>query len=45
MGSRVRDYYRLEDDAGGRYWVFRLGLYGADCEDTSPGWYMHGLLP
>ena len=24
---RVRDYYRLEDEAGRRYWVFRQGRY------------------
>ena len=29
--ARVRDYYRIEDEAGGRYWVFREGLY-----DTRP---------
>ena len=26
---RVRDYYRLEDEAGRRYWVFRQGRYDA----------------
>ena len=25
----VRDYYRVEDDTGARYWLFRAGLYGA----------------
>ena len=29
----MRDYYRLEDDAGGRYWVFRLGHYDEESED------------
>lgn len=28
--SRPRDYYAIEDDTGGRYWVFRAGLYGRD---------------
>jgi protein ImuB len=43
--SRTRDYYRLEDEQGGRYWVFREGLYGRDGESGAamPLWYMHGL--
>jgi len=39
----TRDYFRLEDDNGQRFWVYRLGLYGR--ETTGPRWYMHGLLP
>ncbi len=27
---RPRDYYTIEDETGGRYWVFRAGLYGRD---------------
>ena len=27
---RTRDYYRLEDDQGRRYWLFREGLYGRE---------------
>lgn len=38
----TRDYYRVEDGNGRRFWVFRHGLYGA--EKTSPVWYMHGLF-
>ncbi len=45
IARRVRDYYRLEDEAGGRYWVFRLGLYQQEAEDGAPAWYMHGLFP
>jgi protein ImuB len=44
----ARDYYRLEDEDGGRYWVFREGLYGApdpEHEGRSPSWWMHGLFP
>jgi protein ImuB len=41
---RPRDYYRVEDDRGGRYWVFREGLYGRETEDGAPGWYVHGLF-
>jgi len=40
--QRVRDYYRLEDERGRRYWVFREGRYG---EDEPPRWFLHGLLP
>jgi len=46
--AAVRDYYRLEDEEGGRYWVFREGLYGApdpDHENPTPSWWMHGLFP
>jgi protein ImuB len=38
----TRDYYRIEDMRGRRYWVFRHGLYGS--ERTHPGWYLHGLF-
>ncbi len=49
---RPRDYYVIEDADGGRYWVFRDGLYDRDCEtgsDTShqtaqPIWFLHGLF-
>jgi protein ImuB len=38
--SLIRDYYRVEDDTGTRYWLFRAGLYGAD---EPPKWWLHGL--
>lgn len=38
----TRDYYRLEDEAGRRFWVFRHGLYGR--ETDAPLWYLHGLF-
>ena len=37
----TRDYYRVEDARGRRFWIFRHGLYE---EKSSPGWYMHGLF-
>lgn len=40
-GTPTRDYYRVEDRAGHRFWLFREGLYG---EGQSPRWYMHGLF-
>ena len=41
----VRDYYRIEDADGRRYWLYRAGLYGeaGASTDTSPRWYVHGL--
>ena len=39
--GRARDYYRVEDEAGGRFWLFRDGLYQAG---TSPRWWLHGLF-
>lgn len=41
--SRPRDYYRVEDEQGARYWVFRDGLYQRQGEDGPPAWYVHGL--
>lgn len=38
----TRDYYRVEDVRGRRFWLFRHGLYGDECAD--PRWYMHGLF-
>ena len=40
-GHRVRDYYRVEDSEGRRFWLFRAGSYGAD---PPPRWYLHGLF-
>ncbi len=46
---RTRDYYRVEDEAGGRYWLFREGLYGREytggADERAPSWWMHGVLP
>jgi protein ImuB len=40
-GGLTRDYYRIEDARGRRYWLFRHGLYD---EKLQPKWYMHGLF-
>jgi protein ImuB len=42
QGRVTRDYFRVEDAEGRRYWLFREGLYGR--ETASPVWYMHGLF-
>ncbi|ALL15363.1 protein imuB [Caulobacter henricii] len=39
--GRIRDYYRVEDEAGGRFWIFRQGLFGTGDE---PKWWLHGLF-
>jgi protein ImuB len=39
----VRDYFRIEDDAGERYWVFRAGD-GEDPLTRSQGWFLHGIF-
>ena len=41
--ARTRDYYRIEDETGSGYWVFREGLYGREEEET-PTWFLHGLF-
>jgi protein ImuB len=41
-GGRTRDYWRVEDRDGRRFWLFRAGLYGEG--DRPPGWYLHGLF-
>ncbi|MFM2372369.1 MAG: hypothetical protein RIS85_2091, partial [Pseudomonadota bacterium] len=40
-GGLTRDYYRIEDVRGRRYWIFRHGLYE---ERQGPKWYLHGLF-
>ena len=36
-----RDYYALEDEDGGRFWVYREGPYRPD---RAPRWFLHGLF-
>jgi protein ImuB len=54
-GPRTRDYFRVEDEAGRRFWLFREGLYGRedvepDPEDGGkavarpPSWWVHGVF-
>lgn len=40
--GRTRDYYRVEDEAGHRFWIFRHGLYGRETDE--PCWYVHGVF-
>jgi protein ImuB len=41
--ARLRDYYRVEDASGRRYWIFREGLIG-DGRGGAPSWFIHGLF-
>lgn len=41
--GKPRDYYRIEDEDGGRYWLFREGLY-QDSAEGVPAWYLHGVF-
>jgi protein ImuB len=37
----IRDYYRVEDEAGRRFWLYRRGLYRPE---ASPAWFLHGFF-
>ena len=37
----VRDYYRVEDGAGARFWLFRTGR---NAGDPAARWFLHGLF-
>jgi protein ImuB len=41
-GQRTRDYYRVEDSDGRRFWLYRDGLYRNDNE--GPRWFLHGIF-
>jgi protein ImuB len=38
----IRDYYRVEDAQGRRFWLFRAGLYEQGSEP--PRWFLHGVF-
>jgi protein ImuB len=45
----TRDYFRVEDEAGLRFWLYRDGLYDREIEPRAgeivqPHWFMHGLF-
>ena len=37
----IRDYYRVEDKEGRRFWLYRAGLHGGD---RKPRWFVHGIF-
>ncbi len=40
--ARLRDYYRVEDSMGRRYWIYRHG-HAADGRGGVPEWFLQGL--
>ncbi len=47
--TMTRDYFRVEDEAGLRFWLYRDGLYDREIEQeegkaVQPNWFMHGLF-
>ncbi|MDB5515784.1 MAG: putative DNA-directed polymerase, partial [Tardiphaga sp.] len=45
----TRDYFRVEDEVGLRFWLYRDGLYDREIEQQEgrviqPNWFMHGLF-
>ncbi|WP_134681422.1 Y-family DNA polymerase [Paracoccus ravus] len=41
--SAVRDYFRIENEAGERFWIFRAGD-GEDATTGSHRWFLHGFF-
>jgi protein ImuB len=42
-GTRLRDYYRVEDHTGKRIWIYRDGVLG-DGRGATPRWFVHGVF-
>jgi protein ImuB len=45
----TRDYFRVEDETGLRFWIYRDGLYGSELvskqgERIPSNWFVHGLF-
>ncbi|HSZ74868.1 MAG TPA: DUF6504 family protein [Rhizomicrobium sp.] len=38
----TRDYFRVEDHEGRRFWLYRDGLFGRETKE--PRWFVHGLF-
>ncbi|MEA2777914.1 MAG: protein ImuB [Acetobacteraceae bacterium] len=41
--ASVRDYFRVEDQEGRRFWLFRSGN-GSDTETGDMRWFLHGIF-
>ncbi len=39
--ARLRDYYKVEDEVGRRFWIYRGGVVN-DGRGGPPQWFMHG---
>lgn len=42
-GTRLRDYFKVEDREGHRFWLYREGLHG-DGRGGAPRWFLHGIF-
>ena len=42
-GTRLRDYFKVEDEAGHRFWLYREGLQD-DGRGGAPRWFLHGIF-
>ena len=48
-GNLARDYFRVEDESGLRFWLFRAGLYRDLIREdlaqgaAAPAWFVHGM--
>lgn len=42
-GTRLRDYFKVEDSEGHRFWLYRDGLHG-DGRGGTPRWFLHGIF-
>lgn len=42
-GTRLRDYFKVEDEAGHRFWLYREGLHD-DGRGGVPRWFLHGIF-
>jgi protein ImuB len=43
LTGETRDYYRIEDSRGQRFWLYRRGLYDSAAAQM-PDWYIHGFF-
>jgi protein ImuB len=44
-GGPARDYFRVEDKSGLRFWLFRAGLYRDITQGSAtPSWFLHGTF-
>ena len=48
-GTRLRDYYRIEDQTGRRFWLYREGVLGdgrgdPDRNESAPRWFVQGAF-
>ena len=39
--AEPRDYYRVEDEEGRRFWLYRAGLFRPQ---AAPRWFLHGIF-